>query len=167
MKRRDEVNLAFYRLRLKRWENYRIHSDGWIYPAGIGHDWYSPSQEDGLPSELARVNQAWKLRRLGYIDGPRRGHRHEECFGFSKAIWIPRADVSPGGASEGGTRRYAQFADGDLFACGACPRGERRVVSVPRRFPPEWALERLAQLLRYLEETRPQLFPGLPLESQP
>src|SRR6516162_6826585 len=115
MKRRDEAALAFYQLRWKRWENYRIHTDGWIYPVGIGRDWYSPSQEEGLPSELARVNQAWKRRHLGASTDLAEDIVVRSVLDFLRQfgfLGLTHLQEKPRKVELDGV---TQFADGDLF----------------------------------------------------
>lgn len=163
MKRRDEAALGFYQLRWVRWEGYRLHTDGWIYPARVGRDWYDPGQEEGLPSELARVNQAWKRRRPGASTGIAEDIVTRSALDFLRQFGFLGLTHLQGEPRKVDLDGVTQFADGDLFAwvlghaenvdlclslAGALLNGAR---------------ERLAHVLQYLEETRPQLFPGLPL----
>jgi hypothetical protein len=163
MKRRDEATLAFYQLRWERWENYRIHTDGWIYPAGIGRDWYSPSQEEGLPSELARVNQAWKRRRLGASTDLAEDIVVRSVLDFLRQFGFLGLTHLWGEPRKVALDGVTQFADGDLFAWVLAHAENVELCLSLAGSLGSGHHERLAQIWQYLEETRPQLFPGLPL----
>lgn len=192
MRRRNDPSTP-YRLRWPRWERYQHAPDGWIYPTSTGPEWYDPTQEPALPTELARIVRAYGRARSSVVRTRKKAAKKAMPTGAEENRYTSRVNTATADAVKNAIVHFLQqfgFLGQTMLQE---PEGVRLVEIEGRRQlapgdPSLWVLdhashvhiclelagalspgehsdgpERALRALRFIEETRPRLFPGLPL----
>src|SRR5262249_2700476 len=141
-----------------RFDSYGLEGDGWVYPGSGLREQYDPAADLSLPSELARVN---RVGRRGGASG-REQRRVAALLGFYE-----RFGFLGHTALRGAPRRLPAprlgLADGDQLAW-ALAHAENVDLCLRLAYSLRGSrTEGLRQVFAYLDQTRPKLFPGLPL----